>query len=315
MRAMILAAGLGTRLRPLTELRPKPALPVGGRPVIAYLLALLAHHGVREVVVNRSYLGDVLTSAVDACTPEGVRVEYSDEHEPLGTGGGIRRAAEFLAESDPSIVLAGDMLFDADLTALAEAHRASGRRATVLLRDDPRADAFGTIGLDAAGRMRRIASRFDLGGEHYAGVFTGVRFFSPSVFDDWPDAAEFEDLTDWLAPQLRAGADDIGGMVISVTESQWEPVGTPAEYLAANLKPPPLSFASKLKPLAPSAAAREDLVIGAEAKVVEPELLRRCVVWDHETVPPGTRGEDGVFAGGRLVPCRDGASIDGKGAT
>ncbi len=306
---MILAAGLGTRLRPLTELRPKPALPVGGRPVIAYLLALLAHHGVREVVVNRSYLGDVLTRAIDECTPAGLRVEYSDEHEPLGTGGGLRRAAEFLAASDPSFVLAGDMIFDADLTALAESHRASGRRATVVLRDDPRAAEFGTIGLDDAGVMRRISTRFDLGGETRAGVFTGLRLFSPRVFADWPDADAFEDLTDWLAPQLRAGADDIGGMVIPVTESVWEPVGTPQEYLDANLAPPALSFASKLSPLARHPAAREDLVVGEGAKIAEPALLRRCVVWDHEVIEPGTRAEDGVFAGGRFVSCRGDAPV------
>jgi len=312
VRAMILAAGLGTRLRPLTELRPKPALPVCGRPVIAYLLALLAHHGVREVVVNRSHLAGVLTDAIDGHRPAGMRIDYSDEHEPLGTGGGLRRAAAFLSASDPSIVMAGDMIFDADLGALAEAHRASGRRATVVLRDDPRAADFGTIGLDAEGCLRRIATRFDLGGETQCGVFTGLRLFSPAVFDDWPDDVAFEDLTDWLAPQLRAGARDIGGHVIPITESIWEPVGTPEEYLAANLAPATLSFAGDLPALAPHPAARKDLVVGEHAKIAEPGLLRRCVVWDHEVVPAGTRAEDGVFAGGRFVSCR---ASEGPGAT
>ena len=300
---MILAAGLGTRLRPLTLMRPKPALPVCGRPVIAYLLALLSHHGVREVVVNRSYLGDVLTEAIEANTPLGMTVHYSDEPEPLGTGGGIRRAASFLSGSDPSIVMAGDMILDADLTALACAHREAGRRASLVLRDDPRAETFGTIGIDDAGRLRRIANRFDLGGETKSGVFTGVRFFSPEIFDDWPDTPEFEDLTDWLAPKLRAGAEDIGAVVVGRDESVWEPVGTLEEYLAANLTPRPLGFASEMPEIPHYPDARPDLVVGAGARIAEPGRLRRCVVWDGETVGPGVTGEAGVFAGGQFHPC------------
>lgn len=300
---MILAAGLGTRLRPLTLLRPKPALPVAGRPVVAYLLALLAHHGVREVVVNRAYLADALTAAIEANRPKGLRVDYSDEPEPLGTGGGLKRAADFLARSDPSFVLAGDMLFDADLGALARAHRASGRRATVVLRDDPRANAFGTIGLDDAGRMRRISTRFDLGGESRAGVFTGLRLFSPGIFRDWPDGDAFEDLTDWLGPMLRAGVDDIGGVILDTKSSVWEPVGTPEEYLSVNLHPPRLSFDAMLPAREGHPASREDLVVGEHAKIAEPSTLCRCVVWDHEIVPAGTHAEGGVFAGGRFHPC------------
>lgn len=312
MRAMILAAGLGTRLRPLTLLRPKPALPVRGRPVIGWLLELLAHHGVTEVVINRSYLGEALTRAVESSRPADLAVSYSDEDEPLGTGGGIRRASGFLAGSDPSIVLAGDMLFDADLTALAAAHRASGRRVTLVLRDDPRHAAFGTIGLDDAGRLRRVATRFDLGGETRAGVFTGLRLFSPDVFGDWPESAGFEDLSDWLAPQVAAGADDIGGVVLGPEESVWEPVGTPAEYLEANLHPPRLSFADEPAPCDAHPAARDDLVVGPGAQIPEPGALRRCVVWEHEAVPEGLRAQDGVFAGGVFHSCADGVASESR---
>jgi NDP-sugar pyrophosphorylase family protein len=313
MRAMILAAGLGTRLRPLTLIEPKPALPVAGRPVIAYLIALLFRHGVREVVVNRSYLADRLTAAIAAHTPDGMRVRYSDEPEPLGTGGGVRRAAEFLSGSDPSIVLAGDMIFDADLSALARRHLETGRKATLVLRDDPRAGTFGTIGLDAAGDLRRIATRFDLGGETRAGVFTGVRLFSPGIFEDWPDGAAFEDLGDWLAPKVARGERGIGGVVLSEADSVWEPVGTPEEYLKANLEPLSLSYAADLPRIPPHPAARTDLIVGEGARIAEPGLLRRCVVWAGESVGANVRGESGVFAGGEFLRCDDdeGESIDG----
>jgi len=164
MRAMILAAGLGTRLRPLSLLRPKPAMPVQGRPVIAYLLELLVHAGVTEVMVNRYHLPEELERAVAEHCPAGLSVVYSDEDAPLGTGGGIRRAADFLRESDPCIVLAGDMLLDLDIASLVAQHRARRNSCTLVLRSDPRLADFGSIGLDADDRLCRIATRFDLGG-------------------------------------------------------------------------------------------------------------------------------------------------------
>ena len=134
MRAMIVAAGLGTRMRPLTELRPKPAVPVRGIPLVAFQLELLAAHGVREVIVNAHHLPEVLVEAAERSCPPGMSVEFSVEETLLGTGGGIARAAQFLRESDPCLILGGDMLLDADLTALCDAHRARDAAVTFLLR-------------------------------------------------------------------------------------------------------------------------------------------------------------------------------------
>ena len=136
MRAMILAAGLGTRLRPLTALRAKPALPIRGRPVISLLLDFLSRHEIREVMINLHYLPHTIRAAVDADRPPSMRIIWSEESEPLGTGGGIRRASEFLSGDDECVVLAGDMLIDIDLTSLLESHRQSGLDATLVLRDD-----------------------------------------------------------------------------------------------------------------------------------------------------------------------------------
>ncbi|HEX2485148.1 MAG TPA: sugar phosphate nucleotidyltransferase, partial [Myxococcota bacterium] len=162
---MIVGAGLGTRLLPLTRLLPKPALPVRGVPLVAYQLALLASGGVREVVINTHHLPEMLEDAARSWCPNGVTLRFSRERELLGTGGGIRRVADFLRESDPCLLLGGDMLLDADLRALVAWHRAGGHDASLLLREDPRAERFGTIGVDSEGRVRRIASRFDLGSE------------------------------------------------------------------------------------------------------------------------------------------------------
>jgi NDP-sugar pyrophosphorylase family protein len=311
MRGMIVAAGLGTRLRPLSELRPKPALPVRGIPLIAYQLALLARHGVREVVINAHHLPELLMEAARRHCPPGMGLHFSVEPELLDTGGAIRRVSDFLRASDPCLILGGDMLLDADLSGLLKRHRQRGDAVTMLLRRDPRADRFGTVGVDAEGRVRRIGRRFDLGGETRSGVYVWANVVAARALDDLPDRQVFSHFDDWLAPSLAAGARDVRGEVMDVTDCTWEPVGTPAEYLAANLRPPPLSY------LDADAEARRGgtrlepgLVIGAGATLGAGARLERAVVWDGERVPPGLRASDGVFAGGAFHPC--GATGEGS---
>ena len=314
MRAMILAAGLGTRMRPLSALMAKPALPVLGRPVIAYLLELIAHHGVEEVMINLHYASQSVRDAVEQYAPRGLRIEYSQEDEPLGTGGGIARAADFLRQSGTSLVMAGDMLLDLDLGDLMQHHRASEALCTLALLDDPARSDWPTIGIDDAGRVRRIASRFDLGGETSAGLFTGVRLFSPACFELIPTALAgpptlpFEDLSDWLAPALAAGHSGIRGTMLTPEACVFLPVGTPAEYLAANLDPPVLSFLPREAMAAPGTRISPDpdnVVLGPGARLGEDAKLQRAVVFADEEVPDGFRASTGVFAGGRFYDCGD----------
>jgi NDP-sugar pyrophosphorylase family protein len=299
MRAMILAAGLGTRMRPLSLLRPKPILPVRGIPLIAYALAWLAHHGVREVILNLHYRPAATRAAAETWAPPGLALRFSDEPALLGTGGGIRRAASFLRESDPSLVISGDMLCDLDLGAFVARHRERGDAVTLALREDPRADRFGTIGVDEAGVLRRIARRFDLGGERAAGVYVHATAIAARAFDWLPERDVFSHLDDWLAPRLAGGARDVGGLVYAPAHCRWEPVGTPAEYLAANLHPQRLSYLdADARARAAGARLEPELVVGPGAKLGAGVELRRVVVWDGESVPDGTRARDGVFAGG-----------------
>ncbi len=301
---MIVAAGLGTRLRPLSELRPKPALPVRGIPLIGYTLALLARHGVREVMVNTHHLAASLEEAARRSCPPGVALHFSRERELLGTGGGIRRVADFLGESDPCLIVGGDMLLDTDLGELVRGHRERGSAFTMLLLEDPRAERFGSVGVDAADRVRRVARRFDLGGECRSGLYAWANVVSPRILETLPEREAFGHLDDWLVPLLAAGADDIHGRVVSPAECIWEPVGTLREYLDVNLAPPRLSY------LDADVRARElgvrvegDLVLGAKASLGEGARLRRAVVWEDEKVPPELEGEDGVFAGGAFHAC------------
>jgi NDP-sugar pyrophosphorylase family protein len=310
---MIVAAGLGTRLQPLTHHRPKPAVPIRGIPMIAYNLAFIARAGVTEVVINVHHLPEALIAAARRWCPPGLLLHFSHEPELLHTGGAIRRVAAFLRESDPSFVLGGDMILDFDLAAMIRRHREGDHAATLVLREDPRAPGFGTIGIDGGGRVRRIAQRFDLGGGERAGIYTWANLFAPSAFDSLPDREVFNHLDDWLAPLLERGAEDIRGVVLPRAECTWEPVGTLAEYLDVNLHLPRLSY------LDPDALARadgarieKDCIIGRGAAIGRGSRLRRVVVWDGEKVPEGFEGEDGVYAAGAFHSCAAGSRKNGE---
>jgi len=308
MRAMILAAGYGTRMQPLTSLRAKPALPVRGRPVISLLLALLARQGVREVMINLHHRAESLREAVESDHPGSLRIGWSEEPRPLGTGGGIRRAADFLRGSETCVVLAGDMLIDLDLETLATRHRASGRDATLVLREDPRAEAFGSIGLDASGGLARVGSEARIGDERRTGLFTGARLFSREALDRWPDREVFEDLRDWLVPASKEYGLRVGGEVVGPAQSVWEPVGNPSEYLRANLEPPSLPslggavehWSGEVRIVGDGG----DVLLGREAVIGDGVRLDHAVVWEDEEVPAGLQRSFGVFAGGAFHSCR-----------
>ncbi|MEE2664501.1 MAG: NDP-sugar synthase [Myxococcota bacterium] len=308
MRALILAAGLGVRMQPLSLLRPKPALPVLGLPVIGYLFELLAANGVEEVMVNLHHRADQMRETAEQCCPSQLELHFSNESEPLGTGGGIRRVSSFLRDSDPALVLAGDMLLDSDLAGFARRHRERGDAATLLLRSDERIAEFGPIGIDGEGAVRRIGNDFDLGGALRHGLFVGVRAFAPRCFDSLPDRdGPFEDLRDWLAPALRAGARDIRAECYDSDAVGWEPIGTPAEYLRANLEFDARFDRAGARERAPETRVTPGLVVGRGARLEPGARLEHAVVWDGETVPSEIDACGGVFAGGRFVATDSGA--------
>ena len=238
VRAMIVAAGLGTRLRPLTDLRPKPALPVRGLPLIAYQLALLAQHGVDEVVINLHHLPEQLMEAAQRWCPAGMSLRFSHEPELLDTGGAHPRGRRLPARERS--VPPDRRRHAARLRprrAASQRHRARGAAVTLLLRDDPRAASFGSIGIDAQGCVRRIGSRFDLGGATRAGLYAWVNVVSASALDSLPEREVFGHLDHWIAPRLAAGARDVRAELVAPAACLWEPVGTPSEYLDGESAP------------------------------------------------------------------------------
>src|SRR5919197_3090864 len=146
---MVLCAGLGTRLRPLTARVPKPAAPVCGVPLVRYALALLAHAGARRAVVNVHHLPDAMAATAEAAA-RAVGLDLAVSREPViaGTGGALREAAPLLAGADVIVVVNGDVLFDVDLAAALAAHRTSGALATMVLMPMPPGASYASVETD-----------------------------------------------------------------------------------------------------------------------------------------------------------------------
>ncbi|AVJ26378.1 N-acetylmuramate alpha-1-phosphate uridylyltransferase MurU [Achromobacter spanius] len=213
MRAMILAAGRGERMRPLTDRLPKPMLPVGGKPLIVWHLERLAAAGVRDIVINHAWLGHEIERALGDGSAHGVRIRYSAEATALETAGGIAQALPLLGD-DPFLVINGDIWCDWDPAAAQDASRLVARGgAWLLLVDNPAHHPAGDFVLTADGRV--LAH-----GEPRL-TFAGVGVYHPSLFADVPrgEAAP-------LAPLLRQamGQDQVHG---ARHAGRWTDVGTP----------------------------------------------------------------------------------------
>ena len=203
MRAMILAAGLGTRMRPLTDTIPKALVPVAGRPLIEYALLFVKSHGIKEVVINLHHLGNKLREVLGDGSSHGLRIIYSPEDSLLDTGGGIKKAQPFL-DDEPFLVLNADTILDCDLAAFLAAHRQAKAMGTLLLRPNPDEEQYGLIETDQSGRVRRIRgepSEVGVNAPLSAFMFTGCQVLEPRIFDVMPRGRAFS-TTHELYPQL-----------------------------------------------------------------------------------------------------------------
>jgi NDP-sugar pyrophosphorylase family protein len=205
MRAMILAAGLGSRLLPLTQSIPKALVPVAGRPLIEYGLLFLRAQGVEEVIINLHHRGEQIREALGDGKVSGLRISYSQEDLLLDTGGGIKKAQAFLG-GETFVVLNGDTIIDLDLEALLAAHRRNRAIATLVLRPDPEAARYGILETDASGRIRRFLGQPAHVSEPLSPfMFTGLQVLEPRIFDFMPEHRPFSTTRETYPELLRAG--------------------------------------------------------------------------------------------------------------
>jgi NDP-sugar pyrophosphorylase family protein len=226
---MVLAAGLGTRLRPLTEETPKALLPVAGRPLIHYPLLLLKRYGITDIVINLHHHGNKIADALGDGQALGLRLRYSWEPAILGTGGGIKQARQLLGETT-FLVINSDILIDLNLDQVVEFHHRRKSAVSMVVRPDPEAARYGAIELDQQDRVRKIVGR----GGHAAGalrqfMFTGVHILEPSVFDLIPGHGFSSIMDVYIAMLLRE--EKLFGYVM---KEAWMDLGTPERYQEAN---------------------------------------------------------------------------------
>ena len=336
-QAFVLAAGFGTRLRPLTEHRPKPLVPVCGVTVLDQALGLCQRHGIGRVVVNAHHLADQILRHCASLRGLDIHVQV-EQPEILGTGGGLRLAMSRLA--DPLVVLNGDVLCDGDLTALLASSVLPGTSAAMLLRPSPEVARYGLVAPDTEGRVVRLSSVAVLAGVEPARHdthFTGLHAVRRAALELLPPqgfACVVRSAYRLLVPQGAVRAVVHGGY--------WLDVGSPEDYLEANLavlrgevelpvdvwqraglgwrrlseglrwraggvhlegQPqliPPLWLGVGAR-IRAGAVLGPDVVVGPGAEVGAGAHLRQSVVWDRCAVAPGARLTRAVvFDGGVL---------------
>lgn len=230
MKAVILAGGLGTRLRPLTLTRPKHLLPIANRPHIDHVFELLQRHGVKEVVLLTSYLADAFKDAAARAVDVGMRVHLAHEPEPLGTAGALKNAEDHVGD-DTFVAFNGDILTDVDLRGLLEWHGSRRAEATILLTPVADPSAYGVVSTDADGRVLGFIEKPPREQAPTNFINAGVYVFEPTILDRIPDkevvSAERE-----LFPRLVG---ERARLFARATDAYWMDIGTPDKYLQANL--------------------------------------------------------------------------------
>lgn len=313
--AFVLGAGLGTRLRPLTDLVPKPLLPIFGKPIITFVLDHLIAYGVERFVINTHHLPDQINQLFDADMDErelaltgsyrGREVRVFYEPALLETGGGIRNAA-LLLEDEPFFVYSGDLLTDLDLHQLVDAHHSGGRAVTLALRTtglsaDVSFDASAGLVVDVRQMLKSgIPGTFD---------FANISVWDPAAIAEIPAAKKISFipvLVDWIS---RGGR--VGGAVVE--GGRWFNIGKRAEYLRIHRviagerwRPDYLAEPGWPAPIDPGAKVSagaeisEDSWVGANSLIESEAKLRNAIAWPNSIIRTGVELSQCIVAGGEV---------------
>jgi len=225
MKAVVMAGGQGTRLRPLTSNQPKPMLPIVGRPMMEHVLMLLREHGFTDVVATVQFLASVVRNYFGDGSDLGLSMVYATENEPLGTAGSVKNAEQFL--DDTFLVISGDAVTDIDLSAAVKLHREREAAATVVLHRVDNPLEFGIVICDDEGRVERFLEKPGWGEVFSDTANTGIYILEPEVLNHVPPAEEFDFAAD-LFPLLQEKGLPLYG---HIAEGYWADVGNLDAYL------------------------------------------------------------------------------------
>jgi len=228
VKAVVMAGGEGTRLRPMTANQPKPLLPVANRPIMEHVLRLLKRHGFDETIVTVQFLAALVRNYFGDGEEFGMSLQYATEEMPLGTAGSVRNAEDALRDG-PFLVISGDALTDMDLSEMVRQHKENGALVTVGLARVPDPLEFGIVITQEDGRIQRFLEKPTWGQVFSDTVNTGVYVMEPEVLAEVPPGQVVDWSGDVFPRLLKRGAPLFG----YVSEGYWEDVGTHESYLKA----------------------------------------------------------------------------------
>jgi NDP-sugar pyrophosphorylase family protein len=298
--ALALCAGLATRLRPLSLVRAKAALPVAGEPLVRRILRWLSAAGIRDVVVNLHHLPSTITGVVGDGADLGVRARYSWENPVLGSAGGPARALPLLAGAERLLIVNGDTLTDLDIGGLVDDHLRSGALVTMALVPNREPAKYSGLAVAPDGAVTGLVARGAAAPSYH---FFGVQVVEAAALAPVPPGVPYETVRT-LYP--RWIAERPGSVRAYVSEARSFDIGTPADYLETSLALAGPGGAAALvgarSEVAPGAAL-EDSIVWDDAVVEAGARLRRCVVTDGVRVPANTSWDrvSLYVAGGELV--------------
>jgi len=291
MKAMILAAGLGTRLRPLTLNTPKALMPVGNVPIIDRIIEYLKTYGISELVVNAHHHHEQIVEHLNGGRPFNIGIEVRVEPDILGTGGGIKNTEDFW-DNAPFIVMNSDILTNINLRNAFEAHKRSDSLATLILHDQP---PFNQIKIDDQNNITHIAD------ENLAKrlAFTGIHIIDPKLMARIPENV-FSNIIHWYRKLIRKGTPPKA----YISEGhEWRDIGTVESYVLANketlhgksfLRSPDCRIDS-------SAVLKDWAVIGSETVLEQGVEVRRSIIWEKVKVKKGVKIIDSIVTSSKDV--------------
>ena len=291
MKAMILAAGLGTRLRPLTFSRPKALMPIGNRAMIDRVIEYLKKYNTDELIVNAHHHQEQLVAHLDGGRPFGLKIQVKVEARILGTGGGIKNTEGFW-DDEPFVVINGDILTDIDLARACEAHQKEGNLITLILHD---CEPFNQILINERLDIMDIAPKACPGRL----AFTGIHIIEPEILSHIPKD-RFYNIIDCYQKLIREGRP----IRAHVSKAHyWRDVGTIESYFLANrevLQENPILSGPGCR-IHDSVRLKEWAVIGQDTNLEEEVEIRRSVLWEGVKVNKGLRVIDSIVTSSKEV--------------
>jgi NDP-sugar pyrophosphorylase family protein len=294
MRAMILAAGYGTRLWPLTIDRTKPAIPFMGRPLIGYVAEYLARYGFDDIVVNLHHQPESVRAALGGGEDYGVRFHYVEEPVILGTSGAVGNARALLDDGDPFVVINGKLATDIDLRDALETHRRTGALATLILRPNPARERYSTVEV-VDGLVKGFGGfppSDNAGGVADAPLmFTGIQILDPRVFGLIPPGVFSHSVTDVYVPAIERG----DRVAAHVSGGSWYELSTVRRYLetsVALMKREGRDVERGKGSTVEGGASVTESVLWEDARVAAGARVRRSVLGAGVRVEPGEVFED-----------------------